>query len=185
MANSIMVDGLPTRRPRLLYGETQSAGSPGMVIGSSTTVVGNDANTNEKTAWTFSLPANALSVDGDRLRITVRFNAAANANAKRFRIYFGGTGGTAVWDSSAVAYNASTFLVTVILTRLTATTQRASSTGGSATGGTPVNITLSSTPAQTLTNAIDIVATVQSTAAGTANDALFSDGMVEVLPVNF
>jgi hypothetical protein len=148
-------------------------------------VVGNDANTNEKTAWTFSLPANSLSVDGDRLRVTVRFNAAANANAKRFRIYFGGTGGTAVWDSGAVAYNASTFVVDVIITRLTATTQRASSRDGTATGGTAVNITLSSSPTQNLAAAIDIVATVQSTVAGTANDALFSDAMGEVLPVNF
>jgi hypothetical protein len=185
MPNSEFLGGLPSRRPLFKYGATNSFGSLPQMIAETHTVVGNDANTTEKTAWTFTLPANSLNTDGDAIRILIRFNAAANTNVKRFKVYFGGTGGTAVWDSGAVAYNASTFPVTIIISRLTATTQRATATAGTATGGTHINISLSSTPAQTLTGDVDIVATVQNTATGTANDALFSYGSVEVLPVPF
>lgn len=185
MANSIVIGEIPSRRPQVFYGQTQRAGTPGMIIGSSSTVVGNDANTNEKVAWTFTLPANSLNVDGDRLRCLVRFNAAATGTTKRMRVYFGGLTGTVVWDSGAVVYNASTFPVTVWITRLTATTQRATATASTATAGTHVNISLSSSPVQTLTNDLTIVATVQCTSASTANETLFSDAFVEVLPVNF
>lgn len=185
MPNSVFVGQIPNRRPQVTAGDSTSVGSPGIIVAQSTTVVGNAADTNEATAWTYTVPANLLAVDGDHLRIFVRFNAAANANNKRFRIYFGGTGGTAVWDSTSVGYNGSTFPVTVNITRLTATTQRASSSGSSATGGTAVNVSLSSSPAQTLTGPVDITVTVQSPTTGAANDALFSDGYVEFLPGPF
>lgn len=172
-------------RPRFRYADSSAEASPSMMIAKSTTVVGNDANTTEKTAATFTIPPKTLRTNGDVLKVYVRFNAAAGgSNAKRFRIYFGGTGGTSVWDSGSVAYNASTFPVTVYITRTGQNTQVADSSGSSATGGTAVNISLSSAPTQDLDTAIDVVVTVQS-ASSVANQALMTHAQVEVIPVPF
>jgi len=53
------------------------------------TVVGTDADTNEKDLWSYSLPAGTLANDGDLLRVYAW--GTCNQNGTRTRAYFGGT----------------------------------------------------------------------------------------------
>lgn len=60
------------------------------------------ADTNETDLSSKTLSANVLGNDGDFLLFCAGVNYAANANTKRYRIYFGGT---VVFDTTAIAFN--------------------------------------------------------------------------------
>jgi len=60
------------------------------------------ANTTETTFSTVSTSANVFAADGDFLIYLTNFKTAANANTKRFRVYFGAT---VLYDSGALALN--------------------------------------------------------------------------------
>lgn len=148
---------------------------PSGLIGSSSTTVSNASNVDELDAWILTIPANTFSPNGSILRIVGRFRAAANANAKRFRIYMGNT---VVWDSTAGAYNNIPLVVFGDIIRESVTAQRAAFSGG-ATSSTIVS---GANPAFNLAVSTTIRFTVQSPTA-TAGDAIFEYGSVMIIPL--
>lgn len=58
---------------------------------SNTTQTGTDADVNEKDLWTYTIPANTLTANGQVIEIWACGNFANNAQGKRLRFYFGGT----------------------------------------------------------------------------------------------
>ncbi len=56
---------------------------------SNTAVAGNAADSTEDTLLTFTLPANTLAANGDKIRIQASFVCAANSHTKTMKLYFG------------------------------------------------------------------------------------------------
>jgi hypothetical protein len=149
----------------------------GGVLTVSTTSAQTGANTTETDLWTYSLPANTLSTDNYGVRISVTFTAAANANLKNFRLYFGAT---VVNDALGVSVGGGaggTVLLHATVLRRTATTETAAGFRGIATS---VNAYPASTPAENTANAITIKATGQNGTAS-AGDIVFQSALVEFL----
>jgi hypothetical protein len=74
------------------------------------------ANTTETDLSTKTMAANVLANDGDFVILLAGVNYAANANTKRFRIYFGAT---AIFDTGATVLNGVNHLYVVYLFRRT------------------------------------------------------------------
>lgn len=133
------------------------------------------ANTTETTAWTFDLPANSLSATNDLLYITCWFKTAANANTKRFRVYFGAT---AIVDTTAIAFNNVIGLIQCWVGRTGAATQNALTYWQTAVVG--FNPTLA-TPAETLSGAVTVKGTMLNGTA-TASDCTMYGGSALLVP---
>ena len=69
-------------------GGTESFRAEGR-IDTKITSTGTDADTAEKTLWTFTLPANTLSADGITIIVEAGGAFAANANTKTLKLAFG------------------------------------------------------------------------------------------------
>ena len=133
------------------------------------TLVGNSLAA-ETTLYSTTIPANTLTPDKKRVRITSRGNFAANANAKRLRMKFGAT---TIYDSTLVVSGGNWEVVGEV-TRTTGAAQTSFAKGlVEAPLGTTVPLGLQrTTPAETLTNAV----TVATTAQATANNDIVHDG---------
>lgn len=77
------------------------------------------ANTTETDFSTKTASANVLAADGDFIIVMAGFTTAANANNKRYRIYFGAT---TVYDSAALALNNRSALILGYMYRRNSTT---------------------------------------------------------------
>jgi hypothetical protein len=75
---------------RFKAGSSTASFSPSGLLTGSTTVAQTDADTNEKTLWTYSLPAGVLNTNNTFLRITVFGRTGATGNCKTTNLYFGG-----------------------------------------------------------------------------------------------
>lgn len=122
----------------------------------------------EEDAYSYVLPANALSANNQYLKIEWAATTAANANTKQVRLRFGAT---LVCDTTLAAFNNQRLTANVTIWRTGAATQKAVCVGTQSTesswataagGGT--NFT---TPAETLSGAVTIRVTVQATTATT------------------
>lgn len=117
----------------------------------------------ETTLYTAILPANTITPDKKRVRITSRGTFAANANSKRIRMKFGAT---TIYDSTLVVTGGN-WEVKGEVTRLTGATQVAFAQGLVQTGTGTIAAGLQRTaPAETLTNAVTVATTAQATANG-------------------
>lgn len=142
-----------------------------------TAQVGTDAATTEKDLHTYTLPASTLAIDGRGVRIHVAWTTSANANTKRFRVYFGST---VVFDSGALAENGRNGRITVDVFRTGAATQDAIGTAvGFSNAGAPLDGTFA-TPTETLSGAVVIKTTGQNGTA-TATDCRVELSYVELL----
>jgi len=150
----------------------------------STTTVGNAADTNEADLHTFTLPAGRLAKNGDAVFIRTWVQNLNNTNAKRTRVYFGGT---TIGDSTAQNFNNVGFYIEAIIFRTGAATQKAicaavqpnvDVTWGTAAGG-GFNPT---TPSETLSGTVSIRITGQSTAAAGPNDVVALATTIDYLP---
>lgn len=129
----------------------------------------------EETAYTFTLPANSLSADNQYLRVEWAATTAANANNKRFRLYFGAT---VVCDSAAAGFNNSGISATAFIYRTAAATQKGACIGfnganGSAwstASGGGYNFT---TPGETLSNAVIVKLTILNATAAADSTAKY------------
>lgn len=153
---------LPTGVPVSLFTSTASA---------------SNVSTTETDLITYALPGGTLSVNNQKVRITVTGTTAANANGKTIRIYFGAT----VVDTSptSVAYNNLAWHATVTVTRTGAATQVAGgifNPGSASFGAQGTN----SAPAETLSGAVTIKVTGQSGTAG--GDVTARVMFVELIP---
>ncbi len=52
-------------------------------------IAGNPADNSEDTLITYTLPANSLAANGDRIRVTADCSTASNSNTKTIKLYFG------------------------------------------------------------------------------------------------
>jgi hypothetical protein len=124
MANEILPGELPVLprqkiNARILATETDIAANTSAinllgVLSMQTTGVGTDADTAEKDLLTYTLPANALSADGQGVKIRVWGTTSANAQTKQVKIYWGGL---AVSGSGAAAANDKDWYIEVIVIR--------------------------------------------------------------------
>lgn len=131
------------------------------------------ATTGEETAYTFTLPASALSTDNQYLAVDWTVTTAANANTKRARLYFGAT---VICDTTAAAFNNSYLTGRAVVYRTGAATQKGLCNGSntsnglswSTVGGGGSNLT---TPAETLSGTLIVKLTLLNATAATDSTA--------------
>lgn len=102
--------------------------------------------TTEEALATCTIPANTLSANGSAIRVNLVGHTAANANNKTLRIRVGGIGGTLVYDSTAQASNAQTWVsaIPIVITRASATTATSQGATYKGTDGAGTAITANS-----------------------------------------
>lgn len=126
----------------------------------STTAVGN-VGSGEDDLMSYAVAAGLLGTDGWGLEILAGFLAAANANSKTFKLYFGAT---VIATTGAISPNAKGVTMRAVVIRTGATAQVAMSQSNcEVTNGAYSSFT---TPAETLANSI----TIKGTGAATSND---------------
>lgn len=133
-----------------------------------------NTSTTETTLSTHSLDANTLDVDGSSVRLTA-WGTFTGAGTKTIKAYFGATSITLV---AAVTDNLPWSLVFEVMRR-SGTTQIASLRGSYRTGGNQLYIDLAASPAETLSGAITIKTTGQST--GGTGEVVQNGCRIEVL----
>lgn len=127
----------------------------GSNVQASTTGVGNGADTTEDVLYTFSLPANSLTVTGQTIEVFASGTLANNANNKTVRLYFGAQ----VYSLGLVATANVVWTAKLTVTRTGSSAQLISAQG--MIGATPIAPALL-TGAETDTAAITIKVTGQS-----------------------
>lgn len=143
------------------------------LLTANTTPVGNVGTGNDDLI-TYSLPAGTLAADGDSIRCIFSGTFAANTNAKTGTIYFGASNSLVISNSSSGVLH---WLAEMVVTRLSATTQRIHIRGNS-NGAAVYNQYLDG--AETLANAI----TIKVVGTGTSNDDIVQKFLtVEYLPL--
>ena len=133
--------------------------------------IGTDADTNEKTLKSYSLPAGILANDGDLVLVKVWGFTANTTAAKRIRFK---VGGTTIYDSGDIAAQDGKFVYNFAIVRQGSNAQWNFSDGliffdGGNFGGKEDS-------SEDVTNAIDIVLTGQNS-AGIANE-IVAEGMI-------
>ena len=158
---------------RTLEARVGQASSAFMAIGGTsnvnTTSTGN-VGTGEDDLITYSLPANSLTRNGSYIEFEVAGTFAANANNKRIKIYFGAT---AIFDTTAQAFNAGSWTAKCTVIRTGATTQKASVQFASS-NTLLTSSALYSTPAETLSSAVTIKCTGEATSNNDIVQELFT-----------
>lgn len=130
----------------------------GGTINVNTTAVGN-VGAGEDDLMTYTVPANVLAVNGDRLEFRMAGTFAANANNKRVRIKYGAT---TLLDTTALAFNAAEWAVNGQIIRTGATTQKAICVFSSSS--TLLTTTTDyTTPGETLSGTVVLKATGEAT----------------------
>lgn len=100
-------------------GTSGSFARVGGVLHINRTSVGNNG-TGEDNLQTFPVPANTLSTDLDTIRFRCAGGFASNGNTKQVKVYFGST---LLFATGALAFNASSWVLTAEITRDSNTTQ--------------------------------------------------------------
>jgi hypothetical protein len=152
------------------------SGSVGLggVLTVSTTSAQTTAVTTEETLWTYNLPANTLSSDNYGVRITVWGQTGATANTKNMRVYCGAQSRGLLTGAS----NNGHWVISAIVTRTGATTQKAVAWGQGGPGG--LITTNTSSPTETLSGAVTI-AMKGTNGTAAAGDIVFLGAIVEFL----
>lgn len=156
---------------------------PSGVIEVNTTTYQTTAVTTEEDFWSYSLPADTLSANGQLIRVKATGSFAANANNKRVRAYFGGT---VVYDSSSVAANGLLWEIEFDVIRTGASAEFYSAKGfARAAGATIVGATAGNMAQGTAAVATSGAITVKITGTnGTAvaADIVMNSVVMEYLP---
>jgi hypothetical protein len=154
------------------------SGTPTVPVGGSLTTAGivtslftsttaaSNVSTTETDLITYSLPANTLSANGQKVRITTWGTIAANANSKTVKLYFGST---AVVTRTSTLNNGS-WVVTGLVARTGATTQI--EVGSNVFSADLALIPSTASPAETLSGAVTIKVTGTSATASSDVTAL-------------
>lgn len=140
-----------------------NSGGNQYIIGGTTQVdinpVGN-VGTGEDNLMTYSVPANQLEYNGDRLEIKMVFDCAANANSKTIKVYWGST---STYTIPAFTTSGTDVTVNMTVVRDGPNTQRIIITYQSDNGTTQVTGTSYSTDTETDSAAITLKATGEAT----------------------
>jgi hypothetical protein len=138
--------------------------------------VGNGADTTEDTLQTYTLPAAAMSTNGQGVRITAWGTGVNTAEATTVKLYFGST---AVVSQVLTVGQANTWRITAEVLRSGAATQVAS--GQVLVGGTVSSaICQAAAPTETLSGAVVIKCTGQRGTSSTANSVVQTGMIVEM-----
>lgn len=132
------------------------------VIYGTTGTTATAAGTAEQVLATYSLPANALDTAGRRIRVRVAFHAAANANNKTVKLYFGAS---VITTATAATNNKNGFLEMDIV-KTGASTQIVWAKGGVDTTAVTPYVNASSTEADTAAIVIKATGTDGTDSAG-------------------
>lgn len=129
--------------------------------------VGNAADATDDTLFTYTLPAKAMLLDGQRVKVRAAVSTAANGNNKTFKIFFGNN---VVISSGVVTHNAQNGYIEAEITRLSSTAICA--VGSYVSNGTAavVSVTTTAVAADLLANTTDIRVTGASPTTAAAND---------------
>lgn len=149
----------------------------------STAVVGNGADATEDTLQTYSMPANTLSSNGDRVRITGYCLTANNSNLKTMKIYFGASNNLSAIEQTGTGIGNHAFLYDIMVMKTGSSTQimdgiESDSTINAASASTTTHF--NSTGSQTDSSPIVIKLTGQS-GASAANDIVCDQMTVEFI----
>lgn len=121
--------------------------------------LGNPAGVGTSTFLNYVMPGNALNVQGKGVRMRVWASTANNANSKTVNLRFGATTVATSTTTTALEF----LYCEAIITRVTATTQRAIGTGfRGVDGGTITTVLSGKSPTETLTQ--DVGVSLQTTA---------------------
>lgn len=131
--------------------------------------VGNGADATDDTLFTYTLPAKAMLLDGQRVTVRAAVSTAANGNNKTFKIFFGNN---AVISSGVVTHNAKNGYIEAEITRLSSTAIAA--VGSYCSDGTApvVLVTTTAAVADLLANNIDVRVTGASPTTAAASDCV-------------
>jgi hypothetical protein len=145
---------------------------------------GSPANLLENTLKSYTVPANTLAANGDTLFFRAAFRCASNADTKRIRIYFGAT---SLIDSTAIAMNNNIAIVEGSISMTGPTSQVCYCSAAvdvnalTAWSASLMGAMQFSTPAETLSGAVLLKATVQL-GTGTLNDVIHDSLHVWYVP---
>ena len=171
-AGTVTINGLTADFQSTLFGAgTAATGLEGNINRQTSLAgVGNAADTTEDVLFTYSLPANSLSVSGKGLEIKAFGTFAANGDAKRAQISFGST---VVADTGATNANGGGWMLEAMVFKTGAVGSNTQiSQGQSAIGSTHGGCTTVGTPTESESGAITVKVTGASTGSGQANDVL-------------
>ena len=108
-------------RPRVIIGSTNQVIMPGGLYTWTNSATGN-VTTGEDDLYSVALAANFLTVNGDEVVLEIAGTFAANANNKTIKVKFGGT---TVFDTTALAFNAGSWFIRTTIVRTGASAQKA------------------------------------------------------------
>ena len=141
------------------------------------TTIATIANHTETTGHTYTLPASSLAANGESVRVKAWGTCAANTNNKRVRLYFGGT---AIYDSGAVAVNNKSWSVEALITRVSSGNQRCLISGSFNAAPISTSVVTDLTKTDTATQIIKT--TMLNDSADAAGDLTAEGFIVEFLP---
>ncbi len=135
----------------------------------STTGVGNGADTTDDTLFTYTLPAGSLATNGDSISVIAFGVVANNANLKQIRFWFAGT---TMFSTGAVTSSNASWVCQMTVTRVDATHVNAA--GWILVGSVLSNVNAASNQAvaDLSANTSVVKVTGASTFTGAANDVL-------------
>lgn len=161
----VVANGISNLMGASTINTTASYAITGGTANINSTAVGNAADTTEDNLITYSLPANALSVNNKAVRVTTWGSGVSTADATTVKCYFGAT---AVLTRILTASQANTWRATFEVVRTGATAQIA--TGAFINGGTVVtSVQSNASPGETLSGAVTIKCTGQRAVTSSAN----------------
>lgn len=145
-----------------------------------TTSVGTDADTAEKTLYSFTVPASTLGANGQSLELRAFGECAANSNTKTLRVKFGST---TIQNRTLANAGTSEFQIVATVIRTGAATQKCfAEIRYLDQNSTLTDITAQyATAAETLSGTVDFVVTGQNGSAS-ANDLNLHAGFVRLDP---
>lgn len=145
------------------------------ILSTSLTAVGTGADVTEDTLHTYSMPAGTLGTNGNGVRVTCWGSTGANGNNKTMKLYFGASS----ISTGAIAANAQTWFLKLLVLRTGAATQIVQGEGVSGTASvTPVAVYNNSAGTDNLAAAVTIKCTGQNGTAS-ANDIIATGMLVE------
>lgn len=142
---------------RTLAGTSTSYARVGGTLNVNTTAVGN-VGTGEDDLITYTVPANTLSTNGDRIDFKMSGKFAANANNKQVKVKFGAT---TLLATGALAFNNVDWSAEGYVIRTGATTQKAACWFRA--GATLTSFTDDTAPAETLSGTVVLKCTGEAT----------------------
>jgi hypothetical protein len=162
---SVAINGVQ-RRKSTTTGEFVKQGTSTVFTGlggtatSIYTAVNNAAAAGDQDLMTYTLPANSLANDGDRVVITAWGVTAGNVNTKDIKVHFGSD---VTYQTGATIFNSVVWKITTVIIRSGATSQVACTLWSA--GGTLLTDVSSNTLSQTCSGAIIIKLTGASGAS--------------------